>query len=60
VYVAEPENIKLNYNGQGANYTTKIVKAKVKNNNGDNDVFSDFGSERSRSSSFYYGNGTSN
>ena len=62
MYTADDSrDIKVIYNSKNGGFSNKIIKAKtIKNNNGDTDVLSDFGSEKSRSSSFYFGNGTSN
>lgn len=57
----DSRDVKVVYNGKNGGFSNKIIKAKtIQNNNGDCDVLSDFGSEKSRSSSFYFGNGTSN
>ena len=62
MYQTQDQNeFKVLYAGKNGALTNKVLKAKPTYNAGDNtDILSDFGSEKSRSSSFYFGNGTSN
>jgi len=59
----DSKDVKVIYAGKNGGFSNKVLKVKAslcQNNNGDIDVLSDMGSDKSRSSSFYFGNGTSN